>query len=78
MKKAIFLILAILGWITLIVRLYLRIVESDFTPLESTIQFFSYFTILTNLLVTIYCTRQLFKSDQQENSLFDKPETLTA
>ena len=78
MKKAIFLILAILGWITLIVRLYLRIVESDFTPLESTIQFFSYFTILTNLLVTIYCTKQLFKSDQQENSLFDKPETLTA
>ena len=78
MKKAIFLILAILGWITLIVRLYLRIVESDYTPLESTIQFFSYFTILTNLLVTIYCTKQLLKTGQQKNSLFDKPETLTA
>lgn len=78
MKKRLILILVILGWLTISIRLYLRIVESDFSILESTIQFFSYFTILTNLLVTIYFTEQLFKTNQQKNSLFDKPETLTA
>lgn len=77
MKKAIILILVVFGWITLVVRLYLRIVESEFSPLESTIQFFSYFTILTNLLVTVYCTKQLFKT-KEDNSLFNRPETLTA
>lgn len=78
MKKGIILILAIFGWLIIAIRLYLRIVQSEFTAFESTIQFFSYFTILTNLLVTIYCTNQLFKTDKQNNSIFDRPEALTA
>ncbi|TBN00440.1 hypothetical protein EYD45_14325 [Hyunsoonleella flava] len=78
MKKTILLILAILGWLTLIIRLYLRITEFDFSALESTIQFFSYFTILTNVLVTIYCTKQLLKKEEDKPSLFTKAETLTA
>ena len=76
MKKVILFVLAILGWVTLIVRLYLRITESNFTPLESTIQFFSYFTILTNLLVTVYCTIQL--SRLFNGSKNNRPESLTA
>lgn len=78
MKKIILLTLALLGWATLAVRLYLRIVNSDFSPLESTIQFFSYFTILTNLLVTVYCSGQLLKSEKRYTSIFNKPETLMA
>jgi phosphoglycerol transferase MdoB-like AlkP superfamily enzyme len=76
MKKIILFVLAILGWLTLIVRLYLRITESDFSPLESTIQFFSYFTILTNLLVTIYCTAQLSRLGTGTKN--NRPESLTA
>jgi hypothetical protein len=46
MKKIILFTLVILGWLTIVIRLNLRIVESDFSILESTIQFFSFFTIL--------------------------------
>lgn len=78
MKKAIILALVILGWVTLTIRLYLRIVDYDFHPIESIIQFFSYFTILTNLLVTVYCTGLLLKKDKESNSIFGKPETILA
>ncbi|WP_276390687.1 Pr6Pr family membrane protein [Eudoraea chungangensis] len=78
MRKAILVILTALGWLTLIVRLYLRIVEATYSPLESAVQFFSYFTILTNLLVTIYCTGQLVNMGPYLNPRLQKPETLTA
>ena len=78
MKKGIILAITILGWVTLSVRLYLRITEYDFSAFESTIQFFSYFTILTNLFVTIYCTNQLLKPKEKNTSILNKPETLTA
>jgi len=78
MKKGIILAITIIGWITLSVRLYLRITEYDFSAFESTIQFFSYFTILTNLFVTIYCTNQLLRPNEKSTSILNKPETLTA
>ena len=78
MRKGIILGIAIVGWITLSIRLYLRITEYDFSAFESTIQFFSYFTILTNLFVTIYCTNQLLKPNEKNTSILNKPETLTA
>ena len=78
MKKGIILAITIIGWITLSVRLYLRITEYDFSAFESTIQFFSYFTILTNLFVTIYCTNQLLRPNEKNTSILNKPETLTA
>lgn len=78
MKKAIIVAITIVGWITLAVRLYLRITEYDFSAFESTVQFFSYFTILTNLFVTLYCTNQLLKPTEKNTSVLNKPETLTA
>ena len=78
MKKAILIAITIIGWITIAFRLYLRITEYDFSAFESTVQFFSYFTILTNLFVIIYCTNQLLKSKEKNTSLLNKPETLTA
>lgn len=78
MKKGIILAITIIGWITLSIRLYLRITEYNFSAVESTIQFFSYFTILTNLFVTIYCTNQLLKPNEKNTSILNKPETLTA
>jgi hypothetical protein len=78
MRKTILIILTALGWVTIVARLYLRVVESEYSPLESIVQFFSYFTILTNLLVTIYCTSQLISLKQNSNPRLQKPENLTA
>ena len=78
MKKAILLAITIVGWTTLAVRLYLRITEYDFSAFESTVQFFSYFTILTNLFVTLYCTNQLLKPNEKNTSILNKTETLSA
>jgi len=72
-------LLAILGWITLGVRIYMKVTTSGLSLLESMVQFVSYFTILTNLLITIYCTVQLLpRKKQPQTNLFLMPETLTA
>jgi hypothetical protein len=79
MKKVLLYSLAIIGWITLLIRIYLKITTSGLPILESLVQLFSYFTVLTNLLVTIYCTVYLLSSNQKKRSnLFSRPETLTA
>lgn len=79
MKRAILYLLAIIGWITLAYRIYLKITTSSLPFIEAIVEFFSYFTVLTNLLVTIYCTLQLISIDRQkQTNIFLKKETLTA
>lgn len=78
MKKPIYLTLSILGWLALTILLYLRTTTSELNALESTLRYFSYFTVLTNLLVTLYCTSYLLNPTPNSNSIFAKPETLTA
>ncbi|MCC5929101.1 MAG: Pr6Pr family membrane protein [Cyclobacteriaceae bacterium] len=79
MKRVLLYLLAIIGWITLAIRIYLKITTSGLAFIESLVQLFSYFTVLTNLLVTIYCTVQLLSPNQQNRTkLFLRPETLTA
>ncbi|MCH8488127.1 MAG: Pr6Pr family membrane protein [Candidatus Cyclonatronum sp.] len=79
MKRVLLYLLAITGWVTLLIRIYLKITTSGLPLTESLMQLFSYFTVLTNLLVTIYCTVHLLSSSQQSRSkLFLRPETLTA
>ena len=78
MRKTILIILSLLGWSSLGGRLYLKIVESEITPLESTLQFFSYFTIVTTLLVSIYFSKKLFSSSEATTFKFEHPEDLTA
>ena len=79
MKRVILYLLAIIGWITLAYRIYFKITTSGLSFLESMVEFFSFFTVLTNLLVTIYCTVQLLSINRQNRTnLFLRPETLTA
>lgn len=55
-SKRILGLIAILAWFAIIVQFVLMI-EARVTPiLETTIRFFSFFTILTNLLVAVYTT----------------------
>jgi hypothetical protein len=51
---------ACLGWLAVIGQFILIIINRQADVLETTIRFFSYFTILTNILVTLYFTSQIF------------------
>lgn len=58
MKAILALVIAILGWFAVIAQYVLLVNNTEQAVDESTIQFFSYFTILTNILVSYYFTRK--------------------
>lgn len=67
MKKNIALIFALIGWFALIAQYYLHI-ENRITSIpEANFRFFTYFTILVNLIVTIYFTNIVFKKQESED-----------
>ncbi|HSQ44722.1 MAG TPA: Pr6Pr family membrane protein [Ginsengibacter sp.] len=77
-SKAFLWMIVILGWFALISQCYL-IIENRVAPVpETIIRYFSFFTILTNLLVAICCTTLLSKSDNFLKNFFSKQTTLTA
>lgn len=69
MKRFFSLIFVILGWFAIIMQYTLMCNNSELALPEMTIRFFSYFTILTNIIVAYYFTMQLFRnSEKTENS----------
>jgi hypothetical protein len=72
------LLLAILGWFAVITQLVLMILNRTASLAETLTRFFSYFTILTNLLVSIAFTSLVQKDRSNWNSFFSKPSTQTA
>jgi hypothetical protein len=62
-ERTLALIFSILGWFALIAQYYLMLQNGEIAVIEITIQFFSYFTILTNLLVAVYFTREVFTAN---------------
>ena len=78
MKNKLTILFAIIAWFAVLTQYYLMI-ENRVTPiLETTIRFFSFFTILTNLLVAIYFTWSLLQKKNRAESIINKPGTLTA
>ncbi|MDH6253216.1 hypothetical protein M2347_002943 [Chryseobacterium sp. H1D6B] len=59
-KRILALIFSLLGWFALAAQYYLMLQSRETTTIEITINYFSYFTILTNLLVAVYFTREVF------------------
>lgn len=55
-QSILLILLAILGWFALSVQFYLNISSKVASFSEILIRYFSYFTLLTNLLVAICCT----------------------
>jgi hypothetical protein len=53
-------ILAISGWFAIISQFYLILQNDQVTSAQATLNFFSYFTILTNIIVAVCVTMQLF------------------
>ncbi len=78
MKNKLSILIAAIAWFAVLAQYFLMI-ENRVNPiLETTIRFFSFFTILTNLLVAIYFTLSLLKKENSYLSIINKSGTLTA
>jgi len=69
---------AVLAWFAVVLQLYLIIENRIRTIFDTIIQFFSYFTILTNILGAICFTVLLLQSASARTNFFARPKVLTA
>jgi len=76
-QKLFLIVLSILGWLAIAVQFDLLIANRKLSIASTVVQFFSYFTILTNILVALYCSILLLSSSKR-NMGFDNPSTATA
>jgi hypothetical protein len=70
--------MAVLGWFALLSQLYLIIQNRVVSVAETIVRYFSFFTILTNLIVAVCVTFLLLKPNSKWGSWFLKSTTLTA
>ncbi|MCS3869082.1 hypothetical protein J3D55_001998 [Chryseobacterium ginsenosidimutans] len=68
MKKTIAFIFCLIGWFALIGQYYLTIENRTTSVLEANLRFFTYFTILTNIIVTVYFSILAFKKNPNQKS----------
>lgn len=78
MKRNLSAFIATLAWIAVLTQYYLMIQNRVESTTETTIRFFSFFTILTNSLVAVFFTLNLMRPKTGEHSIPDRPGTLTA
>jgi len=77
MKKLIAFVLALAGWYGVTAQYFLMLDNRVVDIMETTTRFFSYFTILTNILVAVYFTSVLIQGNSRHR-LFSSPGSLTA
>ncbi len=78
MRKKIEIVGFSLGWFAIIVQFILIIINRQADIIETIIRFFSFFTILTNILVAIFFTYRIFSPSAKQFAIFNKKEALTA
>ena len=71
-------IIVILGWFALITQFYLIILNRTVSVVETVIRYFSFFTILTNLLVALCFTFLLLNPKSKLGIFFSRITSLTA
>ena len=76
MKRKLAILFAIIAWFAVIVQFYIMIENRVSSISETVIRFFSFFTILTNIIVATYFSSQATKS--KVSGFFDQPGRLTA
>ena len=69
---------AIIGWFAILLQLYLLIENRRLSLPATIVQFFSYFTILTNIIVAVHFTVLLLKKRTYDKGWFINPKTSTA
>ncbi|MES1224757.1 MAG: Pr6Pr family membrane protein [Bacteroidota bacterium] len=77
MKRYLSILFALIGWFAVIAQYFLMIENRIESIAETTIRFFSFFTILTNTLVATYFTCLPLPGNKRPE-IIDKPGTLTA
>jgi len=69
---------AIIVWLSLALQFYV-IIQNRIAPVPETIvRFFSYYTVLSNLLIAVCFTAIAFKGIAAQGNFFARPNTLTA
>jgi cation transport ATPase len=71
-------VISLLGWFAIIAQFYLQINSERASITELISRFFSYFTILTNILVALSCLLQLLAPGSAWGRFFSRSTTLTA
>lgn len=66
------------GWFAILVQLYLILQNRSMSVLATVVLFFSFFTILTNIIVALSYTLKLFFQDSKWGKFFSKAQSLTA
>jgi len=69
---------AVIGWYAVLSQYYLHLINRIASVPETLIRFFSYFTILTNILVALCFTVLLLNPKSEWGSFFSRPKVLTA
>ena len=69
---------AVMGWFTVIIQLYLHILNRPVAFGESLLRFFGYFTIDTNILCALFLTFVTLQSKSRLGRFFRKATTATA
>jgi len=69
---------AALAWFAVAAQFYLILVNRVLPVFETIIKFFSYFTILTNIIVALCFTALLIKQDSKRGNFLSQPKVLTA
>jgi len=78
LTKALAVFIGTLAWFALIVQ-FILMAEKNVTPLpETIIRYFSFFTILTNLLVAVYATCLVLVPSSSLGRFFSRPSVGTA
>lgn len=72
------LLISLLGWFALVSQFYLILVSKQASVAETITRYFSFFTILTNIMLAVCTTVLLLKPDSRWGNFFSKPGTLTA
>lgn len=67
-----------MGWLTVIAQFFLMLGNRSASIAESIARFFSYFTILTNIIVALYFTIQLTVESRRRRRAFGILNNLTA
>lgn len=77
MKRVLAFCFAVIGWFAIVAQYVVMLENSVISVGEATIRFFSFFTILTNILVAVYFSFQVFEK-KHPKSLIRYPGILTA
>lgn len=71
-------IIALMGWFAVLMQLYLILLNRKLSVPATVLQYFSFFTILTNIIVAVCATCIILKPNTATGIFFRRPTVLTA